>query len=328
MHTTFAPCRTSTVSTVSALSAIVWITAVVGPAQAHPRDCPTPPASIALPPGFQPEGITTGGDDVLLIANFNDGSVLAAHASDGKRAPLVPAQAGRQALGLKIDARSNHLFVAGGGTGHAYVYDAHTGANVADYVLAAGPTFINDVIITEGAAYFTDSFRPVMYKIPLGRHGRLPDQSKVQAIPLTGDYLFVEFNPDGSRAFNANGIEADRGHLIIVNSVTGKLYAVDPDDGVATEISLGTGSVVNGDGLVLSGRTLYVVENFSNQVAVVHLSHRGNRGQIVDTLTSPLFDIPATAVLLDDALYVTNARFSTPHTESTPYQVTRVPVED
>ena len=78
---------------------------------------------------------------------------------------------------------------------------------------------------------------------------------------------------------------------------------------MADLIDLGGDTVVNGDGLVLLGRTLYVVENFSNQVEVVELSRRFNRGEVVRAITNPGFDIPATAAFFKGALYVTNARF-------------------
>ena len=324
--------KSSAVVVVTAVTAV--LTSMLGAggagfAQAHTdHDCAPPPALINLPPGFQPEGITAGRGDTLYVANFNDGSVFAAHAQSGAGAILVPPQAGRAGLGIKLDHRTNFLFVAGGGTGQAFVYDAETGDNVASFALASAPTFINDVVLTEDAAYFTDSFRPVFYRLPLGRHGRLPSPAAVRTIPLGGDYVFQQLNPDGTRAFNANGIEVSHGQLIIVNSVTGKLYSVDPDSGDADEINLGGSSVANGDGLVLRGRTLYVVENFSNQVAVVRLSRHLDRGEIVETIADPNFDIPATAARLGDALFVTNARFTTPHTDTTPYHVVRVPIED
>ncbi|MFN2469895.1 MAG: hypothetical protein ABR583_02695 [Gaiellaceae bacterium] len=62
------------------------------------------------------------------------------------------------------------LFVSGAGTGKAFVYDARTGAPLATYQLATTtPTFINDVVVTRKAAYFTDSRQQVLYRLPL-RH--------------------------------------------------------------------------------------------------------------------------------------------------------------
>ncbi|GAA5765732.1 hypothetical protein [Streptosporangium roseum] len=64
------------------------------------------------------------------------------------------------------------LFVAGGTGGDACVVDTRTGRVLAYYRLATGPAFVNDVILTQGAAWFTDSTNPVLYKLPL-RDGQL-----------------------------------------------------------------------------------------------------------------------------------------------------------
>jgi hypothetical protein len=296
------------------------------------------PSVIQLPVGFQPEGITRGRGATLFVAGIANGGIYAADARTGAGDFLVPPQTnGRKAVGLKFQRATNRLVVAGGDTGEAYIYDAASGESLAQLSLAdpppseANPSFINDVVLTQGAAFFTDSFRSVLYRVALGcgaRSGRgcrddLPDDDDVTIIPLGGDYQAFP-------GFNANGIEATpRGELLIVNGneMSGKLFRVDPESGVATAVDLGGDALVNGDGLVLRGRTLFVVENFSNQVVEVQLSRRFTRGELVRTIQDPGFDIPATAALFAGALYVTNARFSTPPTPDTLYTVVRVPVE-
>jgi sugar lactone lactonase YvrE len=208
--------------------------------------------------------------------------------------------------------------VAGGMTGNAYIYDAETGENVAMIPLGAG--FINDVTVTQDAAYFTNSFQPVIYRVPLSRNG-LPSTSGVETLTLSGDYVFTP------GAFNANGIAATPNGktLIIVNSTEGALYRVDPDTGDATRIDLGGDSVPAGDGILLQGKTLYVVQNQLNQVAVIELNARYTSGTLVDTISSPLFRVPTTIARFGDRLYVVNARFGTPPTPDTEYEVVRVP---
>jgi hypothetical protein len=305
----------------------VAVLAVVGlsPLAAQANGGRPLPDVLQLPLGFQPEGITRGRGHTLFVASFNTGGVYRLDPVTGQGSILVPAQAGRAGVGIKFDARTNLLFVAGGGTGHAFVYDARTGANVADIPLATGGgSFVNDLLITKHAVYFTESFKPVFYKLPLRSGGKLPAHPQVEEIPLGGDYEFV------AEQFNANGIERvpEGDDLLIVNGFTGKLYRVDPCSGDAKQVDLGADLVKNGDGLVLLDRVLYVVENFSNAVAVVKLSRRADRGRLVDTITNPNFDIPATAAFVKGALYVTNARFSTPVTPTTTYTVVRVPIED
>jgi len=278
------------------------------------------PDVIPLPNGFQPEGIATGTGTTFYVGSIPTGAVYRGDLRTGEGAVLVPAQAGRSAIGLKYDDRSGLLFVAGGPTGYAYVYDGETGANVAAIQLTTLPSFINDVVITKDAAYFTNSFQPFIYRVPLENNGDLPAVPTSEEIPLGGDY---QFTPG---AFNANGIAATPNGktLIIVNSTEGALYKVDSTTGVAIRIDLGTGSVPNGDGILLQGKTLYVVQNALNQIAVVKLSADLSSGTITETITDSDFRVPTTIARFGNSLYAVNARFGTVPTPDTEYEVVRV----
>ena len=133
---------------------------------------------------------------------------------------------------------------------------------------------------------------------------------------MGGEYQF-------GAGFNANGIAATPNGktLIIVNSNEGALYSVDPGTGFATRINLGGGSVANGDGILLQGKTLYVVQNRLNQIAVIELSPDLTEGQIVHTITSSLFEVPTTIARFGSDLYAVNARFDLPAGD---YEVVRV----
>src|SRR5215212_9129649 len=159
------------------------------------------PEVIALPNGWLPEGVVTGRGPVIYSGSRANGAIYAANVRTGDGAILVPGQAGRVAVGLSFDSRTNYIFVAGGDTGRAYVYDADTGALVQEYILTAPGTFVNDVIVTRDAAYFTDSRRDVYYRIPLGPGGQLAAPGDVATIPLSGDWQQVP------NVTNANGIE-------------------------------------------------------------------------------------------------------------------------
>jgi hypothetical protein len=83
--------------------------------------------------------------------------------------------------------------------------------------------------------------------------------------------------------------------------------------------------VINGDGLLLvDDRTLYVVQNRLNRIAVVKLSRDLERGRIVRTLTDPDLDVPTTVARFGDSLYLPNARFGTPMPDQATYQVVQV----
>src|SRR5215207_9462255 len=114
------------------------------------------PDLIRLPDGWQPEGIAAGRGTSLYVGSIPTGAVWKGDARTGQGDVLVPGQPGvRSAIGIKVDRR-NRLFVAGGATGKAFVYDAATGADLASYQLApAGTavTFVNDVVVTSKAAF-------------------------------------------------------------------------------------------------------------------------------------------------------------------------------
>jgi len=280
------------------------------------------PEVIPLPDGFRPEGITVGNGSTFFVGSIPTGAIYRGDLRTGEGAVLVPGQSGRAATGLEFDSRTGLLFVSGGPTGSAFVYNGETGANVAAIQLTTPPnTFINDVVITKDAAYFTDSSRAVLYRVPLQNNGQLSDPIEVLELPLSGDFQFVPGE------FNTNGIDATSNGktLIIVNSTLGTLYTVDPDSGEATLIDLGGGAVPNGDGILLHGKTLYVVQNFLNQIAVVELDSKLSAGSIERTITSPFFRIPTTIARIGNSLYAVNARFDTTPMPDTEYDVVQVP---
>ena len=280
---------------------------------------PVFPEVIQLPVGFAPEGIAVGRGASFYAGSLADGSVYGGDLRTGEGAIVVPPQPGRISVGMKVDSRTNYLFVAGGPGGAAYVYDAKTGAEVAALSLALpGASFINDVVVTREAAYFTNSSSPYFYRLPLGPGGRVANPAAADTVMLTGEWVQVA-------GFNANGITAtpDGRWLIIVNSTTGKLYRVDPANGGADEIDLGGAQVTSGDGILLDGKTLYVVRNRLNQIVAIAMAPDFLSGAIVETITDSDFNVPTTVAEFGNALYAVNAKFGTP-APGTPYEVVRV----
>jgi sugar lactone lactonase YvrE len=302
------------------IAAAAACVSAVGPAAAdavHGKKQPKPfPAVIQLPTGFQPEGIEIGRGTTFYVGSVAHGAVYRGSLRTGSGSILVPGAAGRSATGIELDNR-NRLFVAGAGTGTASVYDARTGRLIRSYTLATAPTFINDAVVTRDAAYFTDSSKPVLYKIPLGTSGALGD---VQTLSLSGDYAHV------ANAFNLNGIDATSNGktLVAVQSATGKLFRIDPKTGVAKAISLGGESVPNGDGILLAGKTLYVVQNQQNVVAVIRLAADLSTGTVRTRLTDSDFSVPTTIDDLGRRLYAVNARFGVANPQSASYQVVQL----
>ena len=197
------------------------------------------PDRLALPDGFQPEGIAIGRGHVAYLGSLSDGDIYRLDLRTGA-GTVVSQGPGTQSVGMKVDRRGR-LFVAGGAAGDARVVDTRSGRVLASYSFADTGTFVNDVVLTHAAAYFTDSSRAVLYRVPLGR--RLAGQSQVTTLPLTGDW-------QQTAGFNANGIAQTPDHraLLVVQSSTGFLFRVDPDTGRATRVDLGGTLLTDGDG--------------------------------------------------------------------------------
>ncbi|WP_353354768.1 hypothetical protein [Intrasporangium sp. DVR] len=300
--------RTRRALVTTALAAVMT-TASWGAATAQPF-----PDIIPIPTGSLPEGIATGTGTSIYAGSRADGSVWLGDLRTGEGDLLVPGTEGRMAVGIKV--RFGLLFVSGGTYGDAYVYDAATGAEVAVLHLTDGPAFINDVTVTQDAAYFTNSAAAEIYAVELSDG---TPTGAVETLPLTGEWQQVE-------GFNANGIAAtpDGDTLLVINSTTGILYAVDPTTGEAVAVDTGGTVLTMGDGILLRGKTLYVVRNLSNEIVELRLSSDLLSASYVATLTDPDFDVPTTIAMQGSRLYAVNARFTAPPGPTTEHDIVKV----
>jgi sugar lactone lactonase YvrE len=273
------------------------------------------PTTVPLPNGFAPEGIAIGGS-TFYTGSLAGAGIYRGDLVTGQGATIAPSD-GRTFVGMKLDPWGR-LWVAGGPAGEAYVFDARNGDELATIGLPTlTDTFINDVVITPDAAWFTDSFRPAIYRVALGPDGAIGD---VTLVDLTGE---IAFEPG---QFNLNGIDAtaDGATLLTVNSFTGDLYTIDAASETVAAVDLGDGSLTNGDGILLAGHTLYVGRNANNEVAVVSLAPDLASGAVGQPITASGFDFPTTLARFGRTLYVVNARFATPVTPDTEYWLTAV----
>ena len=266
------------------------------------------PDTIDAPAGFALEGVAAGEGRTFYVGSLADGRIARGDIRTGTMEVFVPTPALAPAVGLKADERHDLLWVAGGPSGKAAVYDLDTGASVAVRTLTTATTFINDVTVTRDAAWFTDSQSAVLYKVPVGRKGEV---GQPVAVPLSGPAAAIV-----AGQFNLNGItaSADGKTLIAVNSFKGELYAIDAATGASTLIDLGGASVATGDGILLEGRTLYVLKNGTapgtvNEIVVVKLDLKRSTGDVLRTITSPLFETATTVAKVGDVLVAANAQF-------------------
>jgi sugar lactone lactonase YvrE len=300
---------------VMSLLLVATVAAFAMPAAAAPAEV------IVLPGATSAEGIANGGGTTFYAGDLFLGDIfrgdiqrgtaeLFIDAPDPDPDPDAPEL--RMAVGMVADVAHDLLFVAGGFTGQGYVYDTSTGATVAIYQFGTPGTaipfdpsnaMVNDVALTKEGAWFTDSFQPKLYFVPVNEAGVPGSFSTLQ---LSGPAAAI------TGQFNLNGIQATPNGktLIVAHSTNGALYTVDPVSGASAAIA-GV-SVPNVDGIVLLGRHLWAVQGgISNQVTRVQLSAHLTSGVIEEVITSDLFQTPATAARFGSRLAVVNAKFDT-----------------
>ena len=324
------PSRTTSASTSSRslkvlLAALIAVLAVL---VAPPVWADQKPDRIPLPNGFSPEDITAGPGHTFFVGSLSTGGIYQGSFRTGRGSLLVPAATG-PTTGLYVDRAHGHdrLWAAGGPSGQARVYDARTGALLRTYQLAdpSSGTFVSDVVVTHDAAYYTDSFVQQLFVIPLGRHGGqdLPGQKAVRMVQLTGDVTYVP----GS--FNLNGLAAVGEGIVSAQTVTGRLFRIDPSTGVTREIPLtdeaGNPTTVPGaDGVAQRGHTLFAAQNIPEKIATIQLRGDLRTARVVDVVSDPTLDIPSSVEQDGGDLFALNARFTTPPGPTTTYDIVRV----
>ena len=291
---------------------------VVTTATAAPASATLLPKTIALPDGYQPEGIATKGP-TFYVGSLADGRIMRGSVLTGQISPFIPGTAGNSTTGLQING--NLLFAAGAASGTLNVYDLRTGRKLAERQVApAGESFINDVAVIDHAAYFTDSNRAQLYVLPFSNSGGQGTRfGAVKVLPTPGITI--------GAGFNANGIETtpDGRALLVIQSNTGILFRVSPRTGEARAVNVGGADLTNGDGLLRRGTALFVVRNVNNLIVKLAINASGSTGRVVRTITDPTLDTPATIAPFGPFLYAANGRFTTPPTPTTPYHISRIP---
>jgi sugar lactone lactonase YvrE len=280
------------------ISAILAAATTVGAVAAPPF-----PHTIVLPGAQSAEGIATGSGSTFYAGELFTGDIFRGDLRTGDVAKFIDAPAGRNALGIRVDEEHGLLFVAGGFTGQGYVYDLATGADIAVDQFGTPPgSIINDVIVADGAAWFTDSVQPHLYRVPITGDGSV---GAFETLTVTGPAA------DLTGGFNMNGIAAspDGSTLIVAHSANGTLYTVDPTTGASADI---TGAdVPNVDGILFEGSRLWAVRNVDNRIIEMRLSGDLSSATTVRTITDDAFEVPTTVARWGNQLATVNAKFDT-----------------
>ncbi len=276
------------------------VTALIGAALAAAALAQDEPRTSFELPGeaLHPEGIAYDSDSgSLFVSGAGTGEILRIDRETGEVTVFVePSGAPFSVLGLEV--ADGRLWAAGAGTGEIRAYSLEDATLELTATTGEGG-LLNDLVVSStGDVYVTDSNRPVLYRVPAG------DTEAEEWLDFTGTAF--EYT-DG---VNANGIviSEDDASLIVAQLGTGQLYHVDVATRTVTEIDAGE-TFEGADGLVLDGNTLYVIQNSANQVTELELADDLLSASVTAVHTSPDFIQPATTVLVDGQLVVTNTQF-------------------
>lgn len=257
----------------------------------------------------------------FYVGSSEDGTVYRGTVGEPGEAEvfLEPGADGRDAAtGIKVS--EGRLFVAGRGTGRLFVYDAASGELIrALQTSGEGRGLVNDLTFAQDAAYVTDSFRPVLWRVPLTADGVGDIEPWLDLTETPIEYV------DG---FNLNGISAsdDGRHLLTVHSGSGELWRIDVETRAVEQVDLGGASLTTGDGLLLDGRSLYAVRNSPGVVLRIELSEDLLTGEVVEEIADPSFRYPTTLAEYGGELLVVNSQFGAGDDPDLPFTVSGVPV--
>ncbi len=304
----------------AAMSATCLLGVPAAPADAHPR-----PTSYLLqgdpsdPQGSKFEGIGVDRSQrTFYVSETTGGEIHRGDVRTGRTEVWLPAGAdGRvTARGITVD-REGRVYIAGGpnstqsGGPDLWVYSPEGRLLAALRVGVANP-FLNDVAIgPDGAAYFTSSNAPLVFRVAL-EHGGWQVATWADAtgvIPV-------------QTGFNLGGIvvSPDRDALVVAQGNTGRLWRFDLRSRDVSPVDTGTADLVNADGLVLRGHTLTVVRNFSQKIATLRLSADGSRARLVAETDTDRTRVLTTAKIARGRLLLVDSHFDEP-VGAPPYEV-------
>lgn len=220
------------------------------------------------------------------------------------------------ARGITVD-RQGLVYIAGGpnsvqsGGPDLWIYSPSGRLLAALRVGIANP-FLNDVAIgPDGAAYFTNSNAPVVF--------RVAHERGAWRVSTWADATGVISTQSG---FNLGGIvtSPDGRALVVAQGNTGQLWRFDLRTRRVSPVQTGRTDLRNADGLVRHGRTLLVVRNFDRVLTTLRLDSKGSVGRLVkETATDP-DRVFTTAKLARGRLLLVDSKFDE-QVAAPPYEV-------
>ena len=254
----------------------------------------------------------------FYVSEVTGGEIHRGDVRSGATEEWMPAGAdGRfTARGITTD-RHDRIYIAGGPNGigtdrpDLWVYDDEGGL-LAALRVNEPDAFLNDVAIgPDGAAYFTNSNAPQIFRVALDNG----DWTVTTWADATGT---ITQEP----GFNLGGIVVSPGQqsLVVAQGNVGALWRFDLASGAATQIDTGDADLSNADGLVLRGRHLTVVRNFSRVITTLRLDRHATTAQLTSEVATDPDRVFTTAKIARGRLLVVDSKFDEPIARP-PYQV-------
>ncbi len=257
--------------------------------------------------GLVTEGIAYDpAEKVFYVSSAHRRKILRVNASGEARDFAGEREGLLSVLGMKVDAKRRHLWVAANsnklmsnfdaredGTSAVYKFDLKTGKLLKKYVLSNAPRkhgFGDLAVHPNGDVYVSDSLTPAVYRIPRERDElELFVEDDALASPQG-----LDFAPDGRRLFLA---DYARG-LFAIDLASKRLARLEaPADA----------SVLGIDGLYFHRGALVGVQNGTNPHRVVRVTLDDKRDNVksvaVVEANNPLFDEPTLGVIVGDTFY-------------------------
>ncbi|MDF3293371.1 twin-arginine translocation signal domain-containing protein [Streptomyces silvisoli] len=282
------------------------------------------PTTLNLPDGLHPDALAIGRLPFAYFGSLLTAAVYRADLVTGEGEFIFPGLgSGHNAIGLALD-HFGRLFIGGGWGRTITVMDGLTGTVLRTYEgLGAANTCVNLATVTHEAAWFTDGFNGVLFGVPFGPGGTLPEPDGIVTLPLTGEWQ----QSQNHWTITGAGIAPtpDGRALLVINQYVdgGALFRVDPRTGDARQVPVDGAKFPTTNGIAVSHRTMYAPSQ--KDLAVLRLAADGTSGALVRRITDPRFDTPSAVAPFRDRLYLTNSRFPLPPTPTTAYNAVAIP---
>jgi len=290
------------------------------------------PASYKVPGATTfPEGVASHSPK-FWVSSFSHGTIYVGNIHNAQMHVWLPGKTAQnsadgrsQAAGMKVSKDGSKLYVAGGTTGHIWVYDTATKALIRRFDTGSGGVLNEVALASDGTVYVTDSKRPFLFRIS---PGAVPSGTPGDHIQLTAwvSNLPAYTTVPGITA-NANGVVANAANVIYVQSNTGKLWKVRRSNKLVTEIPVDSGPLTHGDGMIFDHHQLLVVRNALKEIDKLTFSANGH-ATVADTFTSPSFQFPTGIAALSQRMLVVNSQMDKkmpPATPALPFTVSAIP---